>query len=114
MRADEHEGVLNDTNVKRMADQSNAKARELLSGDLAYLSENAYFLRWIQKYIHPMLTQDVPVNNGSTLAHWHGRRQLLTQIITEMEDEAPGFLTRVLAAREQYESDLRDAAQKEQ
>lgn len=114
MRADEHEGDLNSTETKRAADRMNSRARQILSGDLADLTENDAFLRWFGKYAHPMMTQNFPVNNGSLLAHFMGKREMILQIIDEMESESPGFLKRVLIVRERYENDLRLAAQKEQ
>lgn len=113
-RADEHEGVLSDTQVKREADQRNARALQILSNDLLDLTESDVFLRWFGKYAAPALTQDFPVNNGSTLAQFMGRRQLVLQIVEEMDQASPGFLKRVMIVREQYENDLRLAAQKEQ
>lgn len=110
-RADEHEGTLNDTETKRAADRMNSRARKILSHDLADLTENTAFLRWFGKYATPVLTQDFPVNNGSALAEFMGRRQLVLQVIEEMDAESPGFLKRVLIVREEYEKDLRHAAQ---
>jgi len=114
MRADEHEGDLGSTEEKRLGDQVSKYARKILVSDARELSENPIFLRWFQKYAYPALMQDFPVNNGSSLAEFMGRRQLVIQIKNDMESAVPGFLIRVLHARDQYETELRQVAQKEQ
>lgn len=112
-RPDEYEGGLGDPAAKEYNDRVAGRARRIMFDDLAELSEHQTFLRWIQRFIYPMLTQDVPVNNGSVLAEFMGRRKLLNEIQRELDEVAPGFLIRVLKAREKYEDDLRQAAQRE-
>lgn len=114
MRADEHEGILNDTEVKRQGDRVQKRAREILTADLEMLTEHKSFLRWFGKYAYPIMTQDVPVNNGSTLAHFMGRRQLVLEVIKEMDMESPGFLRRVLEVRDLYERELLAYAQQKE
>lgn len=110
-RADEHEGVLNDTAVKRESDQMNAEARKILTEDLLMFTESEAFLRWFGKYAVPAMTQDFPVNNGSQLAEFMGRRQVVIEIIKEMDDVSPGFVKRIFEVREKYDNRLRHAAQ---
>ncbi len=81
-------------------------AKRVLRGDLSDLTEMDAFLRWFGRFAYPALRQDFPVNNGSNLAEFMGRRQLVNQIIDEMELEFPGFLRRLLEARDRYEQDL--------
>lgn len=114
MRADEHEGDLNSTENKRLKDQMDAEARRRLGHNRLALTESAEFLLWYAMLLYPLLVLDMPVNNGSTLAHFMGQRSLALRIAEEMEDASPGFLGRVLASRDQYDRDLRAAAQKEQ
>lgn len=114
MRADEHEGDLSSADVKRQADQMNARAREIVSSDLLDLTEAEVFLRWFGRYVVPALTQDFPTSNAPELAKFMGRRGLILSIVEEMDVASPGFLRRVLAVREKYDNDLRLAAQKEQ
>jgi hypothetical protein len=113
MRADEHEGVLNDTENKREHDRMEKRSREILSHVFMHLTDNKEFLLWIGTYVHPMMTQNFPVNNGSLLAHFMGKREMILKIIDEMDSASPGFLRRVLDVRTEYENDLRHAAQKE-
>jgi len=56
------------------------------------------------------LTQDFPVNNGSTLAHFMGQRSLVLRMVAELDDALPGFLSRMLEARFDYERELDLAA----
>lgn len=112
LRPDEYDGALSSTEVKQENDRIAERARRVMSDDLIELAENATFLRWIQRFIYPTLTQTVPVNNGSMLAEFMGRRNLLNEIQRELDEVAPGFLIRVLKAREKYENDLRLAAQR--
>jgi len=114
MRADEHEGELNDSELKRQKDKADARAREILGQDLLDLTESGSFLRWFQKYAHPVLMQDVSVADPHVLAQFMGRRQLVLQIIEEMDFASPGFIHRLFAAREAYENELLIATQKEQ
>lgn len=110
-RADEHEGSLSDTEVKRQHDRMESRAKQILQSDVLELTESGAFLRWFGKYAHPVLTQDFPVNNGSTLAQFMGRRQVVLQIISEMDEHSPGFVRRVLEARDDYERELQRAAE---
>lgn len=112
MRADQHEGVLNDTEVKRRADKANSRAKEILHHDLLALTENGAFLRWFGKYAYPALVQNFPVNNGSLLAHFMGRRELILQVVDEMDRESPGFIARILAARSDFENELLKAEER--
>lgn len=110
MRADEHEGDLNNTEVKRQHDRVEARSTQILRSDIAELTEAGAFLRWYGKYLFPVLMQDFPVNNGSLLAQFMGRRQLALQIKEEMDLHSPGFINRVMAARMDYERELEMAA----
>lgn len=110
-RADEHEGDLNNTEVKRQHDRRESRAAQILSADVMELTESGAFLRWYGKYLYPSLMQDFPVNNGSLLAQFMGRRQLALQIKDEMEMLSSGFIRRVLEARDNYESELQRAAE---
>lgn len=114
MRADEHEGDLNSTEVKRQADQMNARAREILGDAFLHLTENEAFLLWFSTHAHPMMVQNFPVNNGSLLAHFMGKRELVLKMIDEMDSASPGFLQRMLGVRVKYHNDLRHAAQKKE
>lgn len=109
-RADEHEGDLNDTELKRAADKVNSRAAQILRSDIAELTTQGAFLRFFGRFAHPLLTQDFPVNNGSTLAHFMGQRALVLRMVAELEDCMPGFLSRLLAARFDYERELDLAA----
>jgi hypothetical protein len=75
------------------------------------LTESEAFLLWISKYVYPMMTQNFPVNNGSLLAHFMGKREFILQMIDEMDAASPGFLKRVLVVRDQYARDLEVTAQ---
>lgn len=114
MKDFEHEGDLNDTDVKRARDMREAEARKILYSDLNELTENDAFLRWFGKFAHPALTQDFSVNNGSNLAQFMGRRQIVIQMMADMDLAAPGFMLRMLTVREQYERRLEAATRKEQ
>ena|SRR3989442_486895 len=109
-RADEHEGDLNDTETKRRHDRAEARAVQILQHDALELTESGTFLRWFSKYAYPMLVQNFPVNNGSMLAHFMGKRELVLQIVDEMNLYAPGFMQRMLSARADYEHQLEQAA----
>ena len=113
MRADEHEGELNNTEIKRAKDRMNKREREILEEDVNALVENKAFLRWFSRYAYPALMQAVPVNNGSMLAEFMGRRQLIIQIVDEMNTMSPGFLQRILSARSDREHELQLAASSE-
>ena len=113
-RADEHEGDLNDSAIKRQGDRTKKRANEVLRGDLFALTENQTFLRWFGKYAYPTLVQNFPVNSGSELAKFMGRRELILQVVDEMDATSVGFLRRVLEARDQYELDLLAHAQQEE
>ncbi len=106
----EHEGPLSDPAVQRAGDRRAAEATRVLGDNLRRLSTDEDFLLWFQRYAYPMLAVDFAVSNGSLLAHFMGKRQLVTQIVKEMDDAVPGFLGRVIAARDDYESRL-DAAE---
>jgi hypothetical protein len=106
MRADEHEGDLNSTEVKRANDQIEKRAKEIMRQDITELTTNGAFLRYMGRYIYPALMQNVPVNNGSQLAHAMGKRELILAIIQEHESIEPNFVARVLAARNDYEREL--------
>lgn len=110
MRADEHEGDLSNTEVKRQNDQMNAEARKILAEDLLMLTESEAFLRWFGKHAVPALTQAFPVEHGSKLAQFMGRRELVLDVIKEMDDISPGFVRRIFEVREKYETRLRHAA----
>lgn len=114
MRADEHEGELNDTEVKRMGDRAKKHAGKVIAADLLTLTESPEFLRWFQRYAYPAITQDFPVNGGSNLAEFMGRRQLVLEIVREMDGVAPGFLRRLLESRDRFESDMLGYAQQKE
>lgn len=110
MRADEHEGDLNDTQVAREADMRDATAFKILTQTNLLLTDDANFLLWIQKYVYPMMAQRVP-EHGADLERFMGRRNLLIEMINEMELAEPGFLSRVLGARDRYAQILLAAEQ---
>lgn len=114
MRADQHEGVLNDSALKREKDRSQARANEILLNDLAYLTENEQFLRFFGGWAVPLLTQDFPPGKGAELERFMGRRALVLDVISKLDLVSPGVLTRMLEVRKQFENDLSQAAQKEQ
>lgn len=114
MRADQHEGVLNDTQAKREKDQMERHANEVRVADAEALTENPAFLRFIGRFLMPVLTQDMAVNNGSALAEFMGRRRVLLEMMRELEAVSPGFLSRMIAERETYVRSLLEAATKEQ
>src|SRR5438270_167530 len=109
-RADEHEGALNDSEVKRQSDRANSRAAEILRNDALALTENGAFLRFFSRFAYPALAQNFPVNNGSTLAHFMGKRELVLQIIDELDAQSPGFIRRMLEARDDYQRELQRAA----
>lgn len=110
MRADEHEGDLNSTENKRVKDRMEKESRRIIRDDLLLLTENEHFLRWFGRYGVGAVMQNVPVNNGSTLAHFMGKRELVLTVIDEFEQVSPGFFKRMLTVREQFERDLQAAA----
>jgi len=109
-RADEHEGELNDTDAKRAKDRVEARALQIMRGDIANLTEQGAFLRYIGRHIYPALVQNFPVNSGSELAKFMGKREFALQIINDMDTDHPGFIARLLAARFDYERELELAA----
>lgn len=111
-RADEHEGTLADTEHKRLADKVASRSAQILRADVAELTGNGAFLRFFARFAHPVLFQDgVAVNNGSMLAAWAGERGLVLKMIKELENEHPGFIDRMLAARFDYQLELKKAAE---
>lgn len=111
MRADEHEGVLNDTEVKRQADQRNAEASKILFDDILSLTANEQFIRWFSKFAFALLAQDVR-EHGADLERFMGRRSLALLMVADMDVGSPGFLNRMFEVRANYERRL-DAATKE-
>lgn len=105
MRADEHEGDLNDTQVARYGDMRDAVSRKILSQAARLLSDDGNFLLWFQRYAYPAMTQRVP-EHGADLERWMGRRSFVIDIMDEMEMVEPGFLSRLLAARDRYAQEL--------
>lgn len=105
-RADEYEGILNNTEEKRIKDRIESRSNKVMREDMLDLTENDAFLRFFGRFAYPALTQDFPVNNGSLLAEFNGERKLVLRIVREMDSASPGFLRRLLVARDQYESDL--------
>jgi hypothetical protein len=114
MRADEHEGDLNDTEVRRQGDRMQKRARWVQNNDINDLTEGGAFLRWFGKFAYPAIFQDFPVNNGSSLAEFMGRRQLTLEMISDLDRDNPGFVQRLLAARADYEKDLLAFAQQKE
>lgn len=106
MRQDEHEGVLNDEEAARRAKKRESRARHILKHDAAELTEGGAFLRWLGKYAITYIMGVQSVNNGSVLAHFMGKRELILQMLADMEQESPGVLGRVLTARADYEAQL--------
>lgn len=113
MRADQHEGDLNDSQVKRENDRYVARANEIQMSDLLYLTENEAFLRFFGGWAVPALTQEFPPGSGAALERFMGRRGLVLDMISKLELASPGVLQRTLEIRSRFESDLRHAAQKE-
>lgn len=111
MRADEHEGELNDSEVKRQNDRANSRAAEILRNDALALTESDSFLRFFSRYAHPALYENYPVNSGSQLAEFMGKRALVIEISKEMDAISPGFYQRMLQARDDYARELQRAAQ---
>jgi hypothetical protein len=109
-RADEHEGLLTDPELKKQADKVAKRTAAILRNDVAELTESGAFLRFFGRYATPALFEDYPVNNGSTLAHFMGGRGLVLRMIKELENEHPGFIDRMLAARLDYQRELEKAA----
>jgi hypothetical protein len=109
----EHEGELSRTDVKRARDKREAASKKMITHCLLALTENGDFLLYFQRFVYPMMAQDFPVNNGSALAHFMGKRQLVLQIVAEMDAVSPGFLSRLLATRDSYEKQLRAAEESE-
>lgn len=114
MRADEHEGALNDSEVKRQNDRANSRAAEILRNDALALTESGAFLRFFSRYAYPALYENFPVNGGSQLAEFMGKRALIIEIGKEMDAVSPGFHQRMLQARDDYALELQRAAQKPQ
>lgn len=114
MRADEHEGILADSQQKREADQEAARANEIILNDLLYLTENDQFLRFFGQFAVPALTQEFPPGSGAALERFMGRRGLVLDMINRLDGVSPGVLMRILEVRKHFENDLRQASQKEQ
>jgi hypothetical protein len=114
MRADEHEGVLNDSQEKRESDMMRARADEIQLHDLVYLAENDQFLRFFGGWAVPALTQEFPPGSGAALERFMGRRGLVLDMISRLDLVSPGVLQRMLEVRRLYEKDIRAAAQKGQ
>lgn len=110
MRADEHEGDLNDTLIARQSDMRDAEARKILTHTARLLSDDGNFLLWFQRYAYPVIAQKVP-EHGADLERFMGRRNLICEIMDEMDMVEPGFLSRVLAARDRYARALLAAEQ---
>lgn len=111
MRADEYEGSLNDSLVKRAHDRLTAKQREIEKLDLRQLVANESFLRWFGRYAMPLLMQDQPVQNGSNLAHFMGQRGLILRMLGEMEQVAdPRTALTIFKIRADFLQVLKDAA----
>lgn len=112
MRADEHEGELNDSEVKRQNDRANSRAAEILRNDALALTESGSFLRFFSRYAYPALYEvPVSVDHGSRLAEFMGKRALIIEISKEMDAISPGFYQRMLQARDDYARELQRAAQ---
>lgn len=111
MRADEHEGDLNDSEVKRANDRANSRAAEILRNDALALTESGAFLRYFSRYARPALYENFPVNSGSQLAEFMGKRALVIEISKELDAVSPGFYQRMLQASEDYVLELQRAAQ---
>lgn len=111
MRADQHEGDLNDSQTKRENDRYIARANEIQASDLLYLTENEAFLRFFGGWAVPALTQEFPPGSGAALERFMGRRGLVLDMISKLDSLSPGVLQRILEIRSRFESDLRHAAQ---
>lgn len=112
MQAHEHEGDLMDTDLKRQSDMVQARGAQIMRGDVGELTENGAFLRFFARFAHPVLFQaGVAVNNGSALAAWTGRRELILEMVRELENEHPGFIERMLMARFDYTREIAKAAE---
>lgn len=109
----EHEGDLSNPEAKRSADRVASRVREIVGDNLSALTENKAFLFWFQRYGYPLITGVVPVNNGSMLASFSGQRELILKMLNEMDEASPGFLSRMLAVRDEYERELRRVAEQE-
>jgi hypothetical protein len=90
-RADEHEGLLTDPELKKQADKVAKRTAAILRNDVAELTESGAFLRFFGRYATPALFEDYPVNNGSTLAHFMGSRGLVLRNDQGVGERAPGL-----------------------
>lgn len=111
MRADQHEGDLNDSQTKRENDRYVARANEIETSDLLYLTENVEFLRFFGGWAVPLLTQEFPPGSGAALERFMGRRGLVLDMISKLDALSPGVLQRILEVRKNFVADLRHAAQ---
>lgn len=111
MRADQHEGELNDSQAKRENDRYIARANEIQTSDLLYLTANVEFLRFFGGFAYPALMQDVKPGSGAALERFMGRREIVLEMIARLDLLEPGFLQRMLEVRKNFEADLRHAAQ---
>lgn len=107
----EYEGPLSDPAVQRAGDKRMAEANRILKDNLKRLSLDDDFLLLFQRYAYPVLAQDTPFH-GADLERFIGRRSMIAQVIREMDEAVPGFLSRVIAARDDYESRLNAAEEK--
>lgn len=113
MRADQHEGDLNNTQAANAARAMEAEAQKILGQTFLLLADDDNFMLWFQRFAYPVMTQHVP-EHGADLERFMGRRQLVIQIIQEMELVAPDFTMRVLNARHRYQKMIVAAGQAEE
>ena len=107
----EHEGELTNPEARRAAQKRNAEANRILTENLRRLSTDDDFLLWFQRHAYPAMIQAIP-EHGADLERRMGHRNLIASIVSEMDTAAPGFLSRMIAAREEYDTRLRAAEEK--
>lgn len=106
-RFEPEEGPLGDREVQRDAQDVNAKIRRINDEDLFELERDPRFRRWFGRWSETLLMMDLRTSNGGDLQHFMGRRSLVLDMITEMDNKVPGFWFRVLQIRRALDSELR-------
>lgn len=106
-RFEPEEGPLGDREVQRDAQDVNAKIRRINDEDLFELERDPRFRRWFGRWSETLLMMDLRTSNGGDLQHFMGRRSLVLDMITEIDNKVPGFWFRVLQIRRALDSELR-------
>lgn len=101
------EGPLSNRENQKKAQESEARARRTILGDLRTLESVPEFRRWMGRLCQRCgLTDAFSTSNGSEMFRFEGRRSIAVEVVKEFDDLVPGFYERVLAARRAFMNEI--------